>query len=118
MCESAISSAHGWHSVAFAEFLGVFTMCVGAYMVPSDKRHLVPLVVTSIAYINFFFFSHMSGSFYNQALSTAFTFQCKGHRSDVEFFIVYWLAPTLGSVAGWELIATLNKNKEKDEKVE
>ena len=103
-CETAISSDHNSVSVGFAEFLGVFTMCLSAYLVPEGKRNLVPLVVTTVAYINFFFFTHISGSFYNQAMSTAFTFQCKGHRSDMEFFIVYWLCPTLGSFAAWELL--------------
>jgi len=116
-CESAISADHGCLSVAFAEFLGVFTMCVSAYLVPEGKRHLVPLVVTTVAYVNFYLFTHISGSFYNQALSTAFTFQCKGHRSDVEFFLVYWLAPTLGSFAAWEMVL-FGKTEEKEEKTD
>merc|ERR1719204_2231822 len=98
-------------SVAFAEFLGMFTMCVSAYMVPEEQKYLVPLVVTTVAYINFFFFTHVSGSFYNQALATAFTFWCKGHRSDVEFFVVYWLAPTVGSFAAWECLLVGKKEE-------
>ena len=118
-CETAISSDHGSMSVAFAEFLGVFTMCVAAYFVPENKRNLVPLVVTTVAYINFFFFTHVSGSFYNQAMSTAFTFQCKGHRGDLEFFFVYWVSPTVGSFAAWETLSLLTgKSEEKVEKTE
>merc|ERR1712168_234058 len=117
-CETAISSDHHWISVAFAEFLGVFTICVSAYLVPEDKRSMVPLVVTTVAYINFFFFAHISGSFYNQALSTAFTFQCKGHRSDVEFFLVYWLSPTVASFAAWETMLRVAGKGEKVEKTE
>ena len=100
-CETAISASHSCHYIAFAEFLGPFTMCLAAYFVPS---RLVPFTVTTVAFINFYFFTHISGSFYNQSMSTAFTFQCKGHRSDLEFFGVYWVAPTMGSVVAWELL--------------
>jgi len=116
-CRTAISVDHSfaWH--AFAEFLGPFTMCLAAYFVKSE---LVPFVVTTVAFINFYFFAHISGSFYNQSMATAFTFHCEGYESDLEFFLVYWVAPTVGQIAAWELLANGKRliAGEKAEKVE
>lgn len=118
-CRTAMSLSHPVPFVAFVELLGTLTMCLGAYFVPSK---FAPFVVTTVAMINFYFFAHISGSFYNQSLATAFTFHCEGQRSDLEFFIIYWLAPTLGQIVAWETLITgknlLQGGKEKSEKVE
>merc|ERR1712168_550793 len=114
-CRTAISGDHSFALVAFAEFLGPLTMCIAAYFVASE---FVPLTVTAVAFVNVYFFAHVSGSFYNQSMATAFTFHCEGYESDLEFFLIYWVAPTLGQIVAWELLTNGRKLLGGEEKVE
>ena len=98
VCTTAMS--YPWAYAALAEGSGVFVSVLVGFILPQRlmAAGLSLMIVTFI-----YFFSHVSGMFMNPIIATSLTFRCKGHQSDWQHFLVYWVTPYIATAVGWEV---------------
>lgn len=105
-CRSALSASNTWQFAAYLEGLALFTLAIIS-MFSSEKVRPVLMAAASTAWV--VAFSHVSGQFMNGSIATAFTYGCKGQLLPWQFFIIYWVAPLVGTAVAWESVLGIKK---------
>jgi len=103
-CASAMSSSYAWYYVALCEAFGVLIAVFVSAFTPAALKEGCMAFLTMTMY---FFLTHVSGSFFNPIIATAFTFRCAGHTSDWEHIAVYWIAPACSMILGLEILGSI-----------
>lgn len=105
VCSSNLSHAHIWYECFVVEAFGVFVCAVIDFAMPEKlKWYSRPLVTITVIYK----LGHITGTWMNPALASAFTFRCEGHKSDWEHVLVYWIGPIVGLFLAWELTSLVS----------
>jgi len=105
-CTSAMSSSYSLLHIALLEGLGTLLGVFVNALTPPPLKEASGAFLTMTLY---FFFTHISGSFFNPIIATAFSFRCAGHTSDWEHVAVYWVAPALAMVIALEIISGVDR---------
>jgi len=103
-CATAMSSVYPWYYVALCEAFGVL---VGVFVSAFLPAALKPAGMAFLTMTMYFFLTHVSGTFFNPIIATAFTFRCAGHTSDWEHIAVYWIAPACSMILGLEILGSI-----------
>lgn len=114
-CTTSMSLTHPWYHVAMYEAFGVVVGSIIDLSTPDKLKEITGAFVTMSLYVGL---THISGSFFNPIIATAFSFRCAGHTSDWEHLAVYWIAPALGMMLAWEFWLGMTKFMRKSNKVE
>merc|ERR1719495_2590176 len=112
-----MSPLYPWYQIGLYETLGVV---IGGFV---DAVTPLGLKEASAAFLTmtlYFFLTHITGSFFNPIIATAFSFRCAGHTSDWEHLAVYWIAPAVAMVIALEVISRVDRSMRRKvpEKVE
>ena len=106
VCMTTLSPSFSWQYAAVFEGLGVFLCVVIDFFTPYKAKPVVRSIATLTLLWNF---GYVSGLWMNPMLATMFTFRCKGHQSDWQHFLVYWVGPAVGFLLAWEFKLVLDK---------
>lgn len=111
-CSTTLSPSFTWQYAFFIEAAGIFICTMIDFFTPVVLKPLVRSCVTLTLLWNY---GHVSGLWMNPVLATLFTFRCKGHSSDWQHIMVYWVGPTISFFLAWELkllLDSVSVNKE------
>jgi len=95
-----LAASYTWYHALLLEAFGVFTATSIDFVTPYKLK---PVIRSCITLSLLQMFGYASGLWMHPVFATMFTFRCKGHRSDLEHLLVYWLGPIIGFALSWEM---------------
>lgn len=100
VCLTNLAASYTWYHALLLEAFGVFTATSIDFVTPYKLK---PVIRSCITLSLLQMFGYASGLWMHPVFATMFTFRCKGHRSDLEHLLVYWLGPIIGFALSWEM---------------
>ena len=117
VCQATIPETYSWHYATAVEAVGLFTGTIIDFVTPFVYKPIVRAQVTLGLFLTI---GHVSGLWMHPVFASALTFRCKGHRSDMEHVMAFWLGPLFGFVLAWQfrlLVRKYVKSISTDEKI-
>ena len=117
VCQATIPETYSWHYATAVEAVGLFTGTIIDFVTPFVYKPIVRALVTLGLFLTI---GHVSGLWMHPVFASALTFRCKGHRSDMEHVMAFWLGPLFGFVLAWQfrlLVRKYVKSISTDEKI-